>query len=192
MEEKYYGYALKLRVGQTVLVISAALVAVVFAAHLVVTTTEQLFYLAAGGEMATSETLYTPDWFVFVLVCGVPLLLWWFVFAAIFLTMLPSITVGESGFRVHSLLGGTDWLGWDAIRKAREVPVLGRAWIIGIEKLGWLYWPTGFFFWLWMPGLYLTQSIDDYHGLMRVLKEKRPDLFAPYRVDTGRDSLPSG
>jgi energy-converting hydrogenase Eha subunit G len=95
--------------------------------------------------------------------------------------MYPAITVRKNGFRIHSLIGKSRWLAWDAIKKARRVELPRRFWMIGIKGLGWLYWPTGFSFWLWMPGIHLTQSIDDYHGLMRVLKEKRPDLFAPYR-----------
>lgn len=104
-----------------------------------------------------------------------------FFICAVSLTMFPSISIRENGFRVHSAIGKSEWLGWDAIKKARKVELPRPVWMIGIEGLGWLYWPMGFFFWLWMPGIHLTQSIDGYHELLGVLKEKRPDLFVPYR-----------
>lgn len=94
------------------------------------------------------------------------------------LTINPTIEVSDNGFRIHSLVNKSSWLNWQAIKRARSSFLTPRQyWMLGVEGLSWPYRLTGLFFWLGAGGFQITQSIEDYQGLMKVLRKRRPDLF---------------
>jgi hypothetical protein len=92
------------------------------------------------------------------------------------LTMFSGITVGTDGFKVHNRIGSTQWLDWQSIHKARPSP-FGNFWFLGIKGLGPLYWPNGFIWWLGAGGIQISRHIGEYNELMKVLREKRPDIL---------------
>jgi hypothetical protein len=94
------------------------------------------------------------------------------------LTVNPSIAVSEQGIQVRSLIHESPWLSWTAIKKVRGSFIRSqRFWLIGIEGLGWPYKLNGLLFWLGTGGFQVAPYIEDYQGLMKVLRERRPDLF---------------
>jgi hypothetical protein len=92
------------------------------------------------------------------------------------LTMFPGIAVQPNGFRIHSRVGATRWLNWQAIYKTRRSPI-GNFWFLGIKGLGPLYWPNGLFWWLGTGGIQISRHLNDYNELMSLLRKERPDIF---------------
>lgn len=92
------------------------------------------------------------------------------------LIMFPGITIRPDGFKIHSRISATRWLTWQTIHKARLSPI-GNFWFLGIKGLGPLYWPAGFMWRLGAGGIQISRHIDGYNELMRILREKRPDIF---------------
>jgi hypothetical protein len=118
------------------------------------------------------------DFCLIILFVGIPLLSV-IAITLVTLTINPSITVSEKGIQVRSLIGESSWLSWAAIKKARSSFMPSQQfWMIGVEGLGWPYKLNGLLFWLGTGGFQVTQSIEDYHGLMEVLRKRRPDLFS--------------
>jgi hypothetical protein len=110
-------------------------------------------------------------WFIIIglsTICLLPL--------ALSITMFPGISVRDDGFRIHNRTSTSRWLEWQAMHKALKGP-LGMFWLLGIRGLGPLYWPPGLLWWLGSGGVQVSPQIGKYNELMKLLREKRPDLF---------------
>src|SRR5690606_6794775 len=90
------------------------------------------------------------------------------------LTMFPTVSVREDGWKIASPAGSTPWLPWSAISKVRRIPLPRQSWMIGIKGLNRIYWLGSVTFWMGMASIHLTPSIEGYDRLMAILREKRP------------------
>ena len=91
--------------------------------------------------------------------------------------LFSHLEIRDTGFRLRTILGTSQWFDWQAIRKARPSPFGQKLWMIGVCRLGWPYWSVGLLFGLGSPGFAISGSIEDYQELIHFFREKRPDLF---------------
>lgn len=87
----------------------------------------------------------------------------------------PSWEISENKFQIQSLFFKTAWLNWHEIIAIRQLP--RGIYAIRIDRLPWPYIVQGFSYGLGGRTFLLSQKINDYDSLFKILSEKRPDLF---------------
>lgn len=93
-------------------------------------------------------------------------------------TLLPAISVSETGIKVHSLIAESRWLPWESIRKVRHPPFsFRRSYQVGMEGLPAIFKVHGLIWRLGAGGFMITPGIGGFDDLMRKLRNERPDLF---------------
>lgn len=98
------------------------------------------------------------------------------------ITMNISIYVRENDFKITALMYKSEWLTWDRIAKVRNISLHEKKHIvqIGIDGLGWIFKLNGLLFWMYPYGAITVgeNNIQNGRELLRIFKQKRPDIFS--------------
>lgn len=103
------------------------------------------------------------------------------IFVGIYLNMfMPDVRVRENGFQLKTIFYESQWLRWEEIISVNKHPLSMRNYEwhgIRIENIHPIYSFIGTNQRIGGKGFLLTEKIQGYDDLIRVLKTKRPDLF---------------
>lgn len=90
----------------------------------------------------------------------------------------PNIITTEQGLKAQTLLGSSKWIPWQSIKKVR-IPLLGfeNIVIVSIRGRSILFFLNGLLYLTGSDTFLISSQISVFEKLMKLFREKRPDLF---------------